>query len=1203
MSSASYASASGARRVISDTDAYSFALHAAYVEYALDTYRKRELAAAATSSSATATGGVTAPQGARRSSESGRRTIGMLADRMRDVGAPRMRFPEKLLRRLSDCMQRIAMGRDDVYTQPGLRQTCGVFFGTLNDAATVRRLRDNRRIEEVIMLFVSTANATINKRGVGDAERRVELDMQIAALLDLLQECLRGLGASRELIEALDEFSVTAVEEPPAAATATDFPLIKIVAGAFSVDSSQLARDVGALDPLSALKIATADLKRLVSRISAGTPGQDEFGSPHALAKWRMAEQSTISQLIMDMCRLEPQLPRLATDDGAPVRIPPCPPACYRLVLEQCVDKDLDTIRSKSADEHVPLGVLSAAHTALLDVCAARWRVSRGAAVAAHMHVMRSRYDRGEVPLECVGNALASVTRLVRSDPPSEWLRSDVALLSSTLSALTDSLLRTLYPMCERIMNTDPATVVPLFAMVHSVKRSGLVDQTTLEPGLAVLAGAMRTNATQAYTARATVAAGAPSAIDTLTVLLDWVEAQYKRFSSTYPAALPLAPAEIIGNEHAKLLVHDCASMRVAIHAGCIGTDDARAIGDALELIGRVRALSARAPGVLDSEALFAPIVRHWLELAERRGEMWVANAIGADTFVPDEGTVYSSSVRDLHDALQQPARVLDALKWPDGAERASFYTRFARMAAHLIEAYSRGLESMFMDEMLSQDAAATAVNEVPAWVERARATLGGDKRPPPGPQVIQPTSCVKLNDIEGARALLDALYRDIDADAVAAAAAPADSVEGVPQFMFAVKLVQAELVNVHVADTFVTLSDVRGHRLAKTRTIFDTAMPRWDEVFDLGTDEPMWLSATVWARDGAAPVLLGRAPLHLDPALFSDVAAHETWLELSNGGGRLHVRLSMESAHDDILFYFGRGFRVLKRVESDMVRVLIDRMSVCMHQILSRATLRTLVKGRLNIDRAIGNVRALYASAIERANGTASMIPPVEMRRREALTDVEIEAAIVPLLDYLEDALGTLKASLSEDEALLVLTRVWKEVLYTIEALLVPPLAATPSDMAQLSDKEVDIVFKWLSFLRSYFNAYDPETGVAHGIPLDVLQGPKYRELLSYLLLHDQSTDDLMIECVRGFQARLASAPDRRSKSVIQQRSLGTIRAHKRAKADDSEPALTHMAMKILRMRPGTADFLAQQLISMDSLQQALSAGPGLRRMSRRLH
>ena len=156
-------------------------------------------------------------------------------------------------------------------------------------------------------------------------------------------------------------------------------------------------------------------------------------------------------------------------------------------------------------------------------------------------------------------------------------------------------------------------------------------------------------------------------------------------------------------------------------------------------------------------------------------------------------------------------------------------------------------------------------------------------------------------------------------------------------------------------------------------------------------------------------------------------------------------------------------------------------------------------------------------------------MIPPVEMRRREALTDVEIEAAIVPLLDYLEDALGTLKASLSEDEALLVLTRVWKEVLYTIEALLVPPLAATPSDMAQLSDKEVDIVFKWLSFLRSYFNAYDPDTGVAHGIPLDVLQGPKYREILSYLLLHDQSTDDLMIECVRGFQARLASAPDRR--------------------------------------------------------------------------
>ena len=77
----------------------------------------------------------------------------------------------------------------------------------------------------------------------------------------------------------------------------------------------------------------------------------------------------------------------------------------------------------------------------------------------------------------------------------------------------------------------------------------------------------------------------------------------------------------------------------------------------------------------------------------------------------------------------------------------------------------------------------------------------------------------------------------------------------------------------------------------------------------------------------------------------------------------------------------------------------------------------------------------------------------------------------------------------------------------------------------------------------------------------------------------------------------------------MLNQRSLGTIRKHKRSKAEDDQPSLTDMAMKILRMRPGTGDFLAQQLVSMSSLKQAVSGRPSglhkppsLRRTSKRL-
>ena len=423
---------------------------------------------------------------------------------------------------------------------------------------------------------------------------------------------------------------------------------------------------------------------------------------------------------------------------------------------------------------------------------------------------------------------------------------------------------------------------------------------------------------------------------------------------------------------------------------------------------------------------------------------------------------------------------------------------------------------------------------------------------------------------MEAARQLLDTLYRRMEADT------QAERLRGttadVPRSMvFSVKIVQAELpvLDVPRLDTLVTLSDARGTRLGKTRTLYDTRVPRWDEVVDIDCPTAQWISATVWRRSlHGEPHLLGRASVYLDPRVFGDVPTHDVWLTLDRAGGKLLLRVSMDEAHDGILYTFGRAFRTVKRTEADMTRVLVDHISLYMRHVLSRPVLAALVRGR-RVDRAL---RALHAGA------------------RAPLTDHDMEEAIAPLFDYLDETLGTLHSSLSASQAQLVLSRVWKEVLVTLEGLLVPPLSDAPTDMQQLSDKEVDVVFRWLSFLRNYFHAYDAETDTVHGLPLSSLQSTKYRELVSYLLLHDQSTDALMIECVRGFQARLVKAPSR-AKSVLYQRSLGTIGQHKRAKqqraslADAGDGDACLMAMRILRMRPGTGDFLSQQLTSLHTL------------------
>lgn len=122
------------------------------------------------------------------------------------------------------------------------------------------------------------------------------------------------------------------------------------------------------------------------------------------------------------------------------------------------------------------------------------------------------------------------------------------------------------------------------------------------------------------------------------------------------------------------------------------------------------------------------------------------------------------------------------------------------------------------------------------AWLEKARSlAIQGERRVEPFN--FLPQSCVKLNNVEAARKLLDNMYNQIQADKLA------DVLENhgppVPEkverqrFLFTVKIAIAEgLVPLDsspssLLDTFVTLSDEAGNRLAKTRTIYETLEPR----------------------------------------------------------------------------------------------------------------------------------------------------------------------------------------------------------------------------------------------------------------------------------------------------------------------------------------------------------------------------------------
>jgi hypothetical protein len=142
--------------------------------------------------------------------------------------------------------------------------------------------------------------------------------------------------------------------------------------------------------------------------------------------------------------------------------------------------------------------------------------------------------------------------------------------------------------------------------------------------------------------------------------------------------------------------------------------------------------------------------------------------------------------------------------------------------------------------------------------------------------------------------------------------------------------------------------------------------------------------------------------------------------------------------------------------------------MSPFIRQSLSRSVLKSLIKGdsKLDYNKAIGNVTALYRSALGGSTSEVLIPLPADEKPRVKpgeFSDVEIEQAIEGLFDYFEANLNTLNTYLGDSTKEMVMTRVWKEILTTIEGLLIPLLSETPSDMKPLTDKEVDIVFKWL--------------------------------------------------------------------------------------------------------------------------------------------
>lgn len=84
-----------------------------------------------------------------------------------------------------------------------------VFYGQVKDDNFRRQMKENRKIEELILMFATNATNVLKKDpSLAGDKWKTELNNHIALFVKLLRDCLRGLShVSPELTQRLDAYT------------------------------------------------------------------------------------------------------------------------------------------------------------------------------------------------------------------------------------------------------------------------------------------------------------------------------------------------------------------------------------------------------------------------------------------------------------------------------------------------------------------------------------------------------------------------------------------------------------------------------------------------------------------------------------------------------------------------------------------------------------------------------------------------------------------------------------------------------------------------------------------------------------------------------------------------------------------------------------------------------------------------------------
>ncbi|KAG8698044.1 hypothetical protein FRC09_007470 [Ceratobasidium sp. 395] len=592
-----------------------------------------------------------------------------------------------------------------------------------------------------------------------------------------------------------------------------DMPLVQTVGKLFGIEDADLQKDVNAAAKVCTDKAAIVDLKTCLKNITVGMPfpgRREDFSSDAAFQQWRTTENSQLSQLMVAMIRHNPALAKFTPsditatalpnpgarpesmysespgisgrhdsissrfstlsvgDDGDEpdsfTYIPPNPKKAYKRLVELCVDADLTAMVTLPEDQEVSLTILSPRNHEIINECAVRWRVLQTYRVACFLDVVRYKYEREEVPLECLPEALQVVNKTMTEISLDNWPSPDVDYISTIYGSLYNILLGVVYHSIRELTKLKPDIIIPYDDILRIIHGHQLLAryQDEIDNRVKELMDHIRTTAVHEYTELSSDMLGVedPDRAYPLLELSSRVEKTAKLLDKRFPEP-NVDIVSLVVESQVPLYLGDLEDQRDQLYSATVsGNPPPTSIDAVFDLYQRAKVIlklhAAFCPeyvprhltfgmythreadfssGVaFDLAGYFEPYVLHWIRQTDSKTIQWVQAAIAEDKFIPEGDDRNSSSIVDLFGSLNSPIDFILDLNWPDDYHNARFLTRLSsgenKTISQAIEKYCRSIEELFEQDMFPRGNTDLQPQKQSAWLEKAKQfTNVGEKK------------------------------------------------------------------------------------------------------------------------------------------------------------------------------------------------------------------------------------------------------------------------------------------------------------------------------------------------------------------------------------------------------------------------------------------------------------------------------------------